>query len=65
MTHLSSALTIGIIAIVNAVVDDPAVVVEKRFGLGYTLNFARPITWIILLLVLMGPLVPILVSRLR
>jgi uncharacterized membrane protein len=39
---------------------DPAVLVEKRFGLGYSLNFARPIAWIIVLLVLMGPLVPIL-----
>jgi uncharacterized membrane protein len=34
--------------------------VEKRFGLGYSLNFARPIAWIIVLLALMGPLVPIL-----
>jgi len=33
--------------------------VEKRFGLGYSLNFARPTAWIILLLVLMGPLIPI------
>ena len=34
--------------------------VEKRFGLGHTLNFARPAAWVIVLLVLMGPLVPIL-----
>ena len=40
--------------------DDPAVVVEKRFGLGYTLNLARRATWVILLLLLMGPLVPVL-----
>jgi uncharacterized membrane protein len=40
--------------------DDSAVVVEKRFGLGYTLNFARPTTWVILLLLSMGPLVPVL-----
>ena len=40
--------------------DDPAVLMEKRFGLGYSLNFARSTAWIILLLVLMGPLVPIL-----
>jgi uncharacterized membrane protein len=39
--------------------DDSAVLVEKRFGLGYSLNFARPTAWIILLLVLMGPLIPI------
>ena len=41
--------------------DDPAVLVEKRFGLGYSLNFARPTAWIIVSLVLMGPLVTILV----
>src|SRR5258708_37745812 len=39
--------------------DDSAVLVEKRFGLGYSLNFARPTAWILLLLVLMGPLIPI------
>jgi len=26
--------------------DDPAVIVEKRFGIGYTLNFGRPGTWL-------------------
>ena len=40
--------------------DDSAVLVEKRFGLGYSLNFARPTAWIIVLLLLMGPLIPIL-----
>jgi uncharacterized membrane protein len=40
--------------------DDSAVFVEKRFGLGYSLNFARPPAWIILLLILLAPLVPIL-----
>jgi uncharacterized membrane protein len=40
--------------------DDSAVLVEKRFGLGYSLNFARPTSWIILLLVLMAPLIPLL-----
>ena len=29
--------------------EDPAVFVEKRFGLGYTNNFARPLSWIIFL----------------
>ena len=45
--------------------DDEATLIEARFGLGYTLNFARPATWIIVLLMLMGPLVPLLVSRLH
>jgi len=40
--------------------DDSAVLVEKRFGLGYSLNFARPTAWIIVLLVLMAPLIPVL-----
>jgi uncharacterized membrane protein len=39
--------------------DDSALLVEKRFGLGYSLNFARLTAWIILLFVLMGPLIPI------
>jgi uncharacterized membrane protein len=30
--------------------DDPCVMVEKRFGIGYTVNFARPIAWVIMLL---------------
>lgn len=39
--------------------DDAAVFVEKRFGLGYSLNFARPTAWLILSLVLLAPLIPI------
>lgn len=31
---------------------DPAVLVEKRFGFGYTFNFARPTAWAILALVI-------------
>ena len=29
--------------------DDPAVFVEKRFGVGWTNNFARPLSWIMLI----------------
>ena len=36
--------------------DDPAVFVEKRFGIGYTMNFARPLSWIILILLVGIPL---------
>lgn len=39
--------------------DDSAVLVEKRFGLGYSLNFARPTAWVILSLILMAPLIPV------
>ena len=27
--------------------DDPAFIVEKRFGIGWTNNWARPISWVI------------------
>lgn len=37
--------------------DDPSIFVEKRFGVGWTFNFGRPISWIVLLL----PLIIILV----
>lgn len=38
--------------------DDPAVWVEKRFGIGWTLNFARPVGWLFIL----GVVVLILLS---
>ncbi|MFJ5771179.1 DUF1648 domain-containing protein [Psychrobacillus sp. NPDC093180] len=37
--------------------DDPSILVEKRFGVGWTLNFGRPISWI----VLFAPLILIIV----
>lgn len=30
--------------------DDPALFVEKRFGIGYTLNFAHPAAWLLMIL---------------
>ncbi|MGC8771006.1 MAG: DUF1648 domain-containing protein [Brevinematia bacterium] len=41
--------------------DDPAVFVEKRFGIGWTSNWARPLSWVLLigLLVLMGVIIAI------
>jgi uncharacterized membrane protein len=36
--------------------DDPAIFVEKRLGIGYTLNFARVGAWILLLLTLLVPI---------
>ena len=36
--------------------DDAAVFVEKRIGFGYTVNFARPAAWILLLITLLLPL---------
>ena len=39
--------------------EDSAIFVEKRFGLGYSLNFARPAAWMILALLCVAPLIPI------
>ena len=30
--------------------EDPSILVEKRFGVGWTLNFGRPISWIVLII---------------
>jgi uncharacterized membrane protein len=32
--------------------DDPAIFVEKRFGIGYTLNFAHLASWLIVLVLI-------------
>ena len=43
--------------------DDPALFVEKRFGLGWTLNMGRPGAWLILLgILLLSSIVPIALS---
>jgi uncharacterized membrane protein len=42
---------------------DAAIWVEKRAGVGYTLNFGRPSAWLILLLMLFGPLLVIALMR--
>ena len=36
--------------------DDPRLVVPKRMGLGWTFNFAKPIAWVILVALMLGPL---------
>jgi uncharacterized membrane protein len=36
--------------------DDPRLIVRKRYGFGWTLNFGRPAAWIVLaLLLVLGP----------
>ena len=35
---------------------DPRLVVPKRLGIGWTFNFAKPIAWVILTVLLLGPL---------
>ncbi|MGC4378062.1 DUF5808 domain-containing protein [Fictibacillus sp. Mic-4] len=37
--------------------DDPAVWMEKRFGIGWTLNFARPLSWLILFMILVPAII--------
>jgi uncharacterized membrane protein len=36
--------------------EDPSLMVPKRYGLGYTLNFARPAAWLVMALLLAVPL---------
>lgn len=42
--------------------DDPAVFVEKRFGIGYTANMARPVVWVMLFALLVLPLLVVLLA---
>ena len=44
--------------------DDPALFIEKRFGVGYTINFGRPGSWVILGLIVLIPLVIAVAARL-
>jgi uncharacterized membrane protein len=38
--------------------DDPALLVPKRYGIGYTLNFGNPWSWAVLALVLLTAALP-------
>ncbi len=40
--------------------DDPALLVEKRFGIGYTLNFGRLAAWVLIALIVLMAVVPLL-----
>ena len=42
--------------------NDPALFVPKRYGIGYTLNFSNPWSWIVLALILATVAVPIIFS---
>jgi len=37
---------------------DPAIFVEKRFGVGWTMNFARPLSWLLIIGILAIVLIP-------
>jgi len=42
--------------------DDPALLVPKRFGIGYTLNFGNPWSWVVLALILLAVALPFVLS---
>jgi uncharacterized membrane protein len=44
--------------------DDPALMVPKRFGVGWTINFARPAAWIFIAAIVALTALPALLSRL-
>jgi uncharacterized membrane protein len=44
--------------------DDPALLVEKRFGIGYTLNFGRPGSWLLAAAILAVAVVPLVIALL-
>lgn len=45
--------------------DDPALLVERRRGLGWTFNFGNRWSWLLLLLLLAGPFALFMISRVR
>jgi Family of unknown function (DUF5808) len=42
--------------------DDPSVFVPKRRGLGYTLNFGNPWSWLVLALILLAVAIPVILG---
>lgn len=45
--------------------EDPAIFIEKRFGVGWTNNFARPITWVMLIgIIVVLPILIIVILKL-
>ena len=45
--------------------DDPAIFVSKRVGIGYTVNFANKLSWLVMLGILLMALLPALLLRQR
>ena len=43
--------------------DDPAIFVSKRVGIGYTVNFANKLAWLVMLGILLIALLPVLLLR--
>jgi uncharacterized membrane protein len=44
--------------------DDPALFVDKRFGIGYTLNFGNPWSWAVLVLIVLVIAAPVILAAL-
>ncbi|WP_263367169.1 DUF5808 domain-containing protein [Edaphobacter bradus] len=42
--------------------DDPALLVPKRFGIGYTLNFGHPWSWAVLAVIALGAALPFVLT---
>lgn len=42
--------------------DDPALFVPKRYGIGYTLNFGNPWSWVVLALIFAFVVAPLILS---
>jgi uncharacterized membrane protein len=42
--------------------DDPALLVPKRYGIGYTLNFGNPWSWVVLALIFAFVAAPLILS---
>jgi hypothetical protein len=42
--------------------DDPSLFVPKRYGIGYTLNFANPWSWVVLVLIFALVAAPLILS---
>lgn len=42
---------------------DPRVIVTKRLGIGWTLNFARPVSWAVMALILAVPVAGFVAER--
>ncbi|MBB6670206.1 DUF1648 domain-containing protein [Cohnella nanjingensis] len=43
--------------------NDPALVVEKRYGVGWTFNFAHPLAWVILIGIVLVPIVIVVLTE--
>ncbi|WP_339285969.1 DUF5808 domain-containing protein [Paenibacillus sp. FSL R5-0486] len=43
--------------------NDPSLTIEKRYGIGWTINFARPLSWVLLLFIIAIVVISIVLSK--